>query len=60
MTKSISGQMTVQELCDKLTILCHEGYAQAMVVHVSKGDVIGVADVEMIGDEWALIRSIEV
>ena len=51
--------MTVQELCDKLTVLCHEGYAQAQVRHVTGYEVKTVTDVEMIGDEIALITSRE-
>lgn len=51
--------MTVQELCDKLTVLCHEGHAQAQVRHVTGYEVKDVRDVEMIGDEIALITSKE-
>lgn len=52
-------KMTVQELCDKLTVLCHEGYAQAQVRHVTGYEVKAITDVEMVGDEIALITSRE-
>ena len=51
--------MTVQELCDKLTVLCHEGHAQAQVRHVTGYEVKAITDVEMVGDEIALITSRE-
>ena len=51
--------MTVQQLCDELTILCHNGYAQAEVRHVTGYEVKSITGVEMIGDEIALITSKE-
>lgn len=52
-------KMTVQELCDKLTVLCHEGHAQAQVRHVTGFEVKAITDVEMVGNEVALITSRE-
>lgn len=43
--------MTVQELCDELTFLCHEGYAQAKVVATDDGLVVDVKGVEKISTE---------
>ena len=43
--------MTVQELCDELTFLCHEGYAQANVVVADEGLVVDVKGVEKISTE---------
>lgn len=51
--------MTVQELCDELTILAHSGYAQAQVKHISGELVKNVAKIEMVGEEIVLIRSEE-
>ena len=51
--------MTVQQLCDELTILCHNGYAQAEVRHVTGYEVKSITGVEMIGDEIAVITSKE-
>ncbi len=52
-------KMTVQQLCDELTILCHAGYAQAQVRHVTGYEVKAITGVEMVGDEIALITSRE-
>lgn len=52
--------MTVQELCDKLTILCHEGYAQADVKHISGELVKTVNGVEKVGEDSVVIISTEV
>jgi hypothetical protein len=51
--------MTVQQLCDELTTLCHEGHAQAEVRHVTGYEVKAITGVEMVGDEIALITSRE-
>lgn len=49
--------MKIQQLCDELTMLCHNGHAQADVKLVS-GDVIkNVGGIEMIGEDAALIVS---
>lgn len=52
--------MTVQELCDKLTTLCHEGYAQADVKHISGELVKTVNGVEKVGDDTVIIRSTKI
>ena len=49
--------LTVQELCDKLTLISHSGYAQAVVRHVDGDLVRPVTDIEMVGDEIALLVS---
>ena len=49
--------MTIQELCDELTILAHSGFAQAEVKHVSGELIKNIADVKMIGDDTALLVS---
>lgn len=54
--KEIKG-LTVQELCDKLTVLCHNGHAQAIVRHSAGLEVLPVTDISMIGDAIALLRS---
>ena len=49
--------MKIQQLCDELTMLCHNGHAQADIKFIS-GDVIkNVGGIEMIGDDAALIVS---
>ena len=52
--------MTVQELCDKLTTLCHEGYAQAEVKHISGELVKTVNGVEKVGEDSVVIISTKV
>lgn len=49
--------LTVQELCDKLTALCHDGHAQAVVRHCAGLEVLPITDITMIGDAIALLRS---
>ena len=49
--------LTVQELCDKLTVLCHNGHAQAVVRHCVGFEVKPITGVVMIGDTIAMITS---
>lgn len=49
--------MTIQQACDKLTELCHQGYAQARLMFISGSDVKEVENFEMLGDDTALVRS---
>ena len=49
--------MTIQEACDKLTELCHQGHAQARLMFISGYDVKEVENFEMLGDDTALVRS---
>lgn len=49
--------MTIQELSDKLTILCHEGYAQATVKHISGEFVKNITGIELVGKDIALLTS---
>ena len=55
--EAIKKGLTVRELCDKLTLICHSGFANAVVRHVDGDLVRPVTDVEMIGEEIALITS---
>ena len=55
--EAIKKGLTVQEHCDKLTLICHSGFANAVVRHVSGDLVRPVTDVEMVGEEIALIIS---
>ena len=55
--EAIKKGLTVQELCDKLTVLSHNGHAQAIVRHVTGDLVRPITDVEMVGDEIALLTS---
>ena len=57
--EAIKKGLTVQELCDKLTLICHSGFANAVVRHVTGDLVRPVTDVEMVGEEIALILSRE-
>lgn len=50
-------EMTVQELCDKLTELCHKGHAQAIVRHGVGFEIKGISGVVMIGDGIAMLTS---
>ena len=49
--------LTVQELCDKLTLLCHNGYAQATVRHAVGFEIREISGVVMIGDYIAMLTS---
>ena len=49
--------LTVQELSDKLTALCHNGHAQAIVRHCVDFTIRDVGNVVMIGEETAMISS---
>lgn len=53
--------MTIQQLCDQLTSLCHEGHAQAQIKIVSGFEVKNVTGIEFIGKEHevAVIKSEE-
>ena len=57
--EAIKKGLTVQELCDRLTVLSHDGHAQAIVRHVTGDLVKAVTGVEMVGDEIALLTSRE-
>lgn len=49
--------MTIQQACDKLTELCHQGHAQAKLMFISGAVVKGVENFEMLGEDTALVRS---
>ena len=49
--------MKIQQLCDELTMLCHNGHAQADIKFVSGALIKNVAGIEMSGDNTALIVS---
>lgn len=49
--------LTVQELCDKLTELCHKGHAQALVRHSAGFEIKDISGVVMIGDAIAMLTS---
>ena len=49
--------MTIQQACDKLTELCHQGHAQARLMFISGADVKEVDNFEMLGDDTTLVRS---
>ncbi len=49
--------LTVQELCDKLTVLCHNGHAQATVKHSAGFEILEISDVVMIGDSIAMLTN---
>ena len=49
--------MTIQQACDKLTELCHQGHAQARLMFISGADVKEVESFEMLGEDTALVRS---
>lgn len=51
---------TVQELCDKLTELCHSGHAQAIVRHCTECQILDVKDVLLISDNAVMLTSKEV
>jgi hypothetical protein len=44
--------LTVQELCDLLTALCHEGHAQAKVKYISGYELKDVTDIKLCGKEF--------
>jgi hypothetical protein len=56
-TPAIATGMTVQELCDKLTTLCHEGYAQAKVSHTVGFVIKDISNVIRIGDTTVMLSS---
>lgn len=49
--------MKIQEACDRLTELCHQGHAQARLMFISGADVKEVENFEMLGDDTVLVRS---
>ena len=51
-------KLTVQQLCDKLTELCHEGLAQYEVLHICGLEIKNITELEVIG-ETVLITSRE-
>ena len=55
--EAIEKGLTVQELCDKLTLICHSGFAKAVVRHVDGDLVRPIKNVEMVGEEIALLTS---
>lgn len=48
--------MTIQELADRLTELCHHGKAQAEIRYVGEYKVHDIAVVVMVDDETAVIQ----
>lgn len=48
--------MTIQQLADRLTELCHHGNAQAEIRYIGEYEVHDIGSVEMMDDETAIIR----
>ena len=48
--------MTVQQLADRLTELCHQGKAQAEIKYIGEYIVHDIGSVEMIDPDTAIIR----
>ena len=48
--------MTIQQLADRLTELCHNGKAQAEIKYVGEYEVHDIGSVEMMDDETAIIK----
>ena len=48
--------MTIQQLADRLTELCHQGRAQAEIQYVGEYLVHDIEKVEMLDEETAIIR----
>ena len=48
--------MTVQQLADRLTELCHQGKAQAEIKYIGEYQVHDIGGVELIDEETAIIR----
>ena len=48
--------MTIQQLADRLTELCHQGRAQAEIKYISGFEIHDIEKVEMLDEETALIR----
>lgn len=51
--------MTIQQLADRLTELCHQGKAQAEIRYVGEYEVHDIGSVEMLDEETAIIKSAE-
>lgn len=53
--------VTIQELCDHLTVLCHEGHAQAEVKMFTDGKMKDVSGISLCGTDFdtAIIESEE-
>lgn len=53
--------MTIQQFCDQLTVLCHEGYAQSKIKVESGMKIKDVTGIEIIGKKYdiAVIKSEE-
>lgn len=48
--------MTVQQLADRLTELCHQGKAQTEIKYIGEYIVHDIGSVEMIDEDTAIIR----
>lgn len=48
--------MTIQQLADRLTELCHQGKAQAEIKYIGEYEVHDIEKVEMLDEETAIIR----
>lgn len=48
--------MTVQQLADRLTELCHQGKAQAEIRYIGEYEVHDIGSVEMMDEETAIIK----
>lgn len=48
--------MTVQQLADRLTELCHQGKALAEIKYIGEYIVHDIGSVEMIDEDTAIIR----
>lgn len=49
--------MTIQEACDRLTELCHQGHAQARLMVICESIVNEVGNFETVGDDSVLVCS---
>ena len=46
--------ITVQELCDRLTTFCHEGYSQSEVKIIIDNRVVNITDVGLCGKDFEI------
>lgn len=50
------GCLTVQQLCDELTMLCHNGHAQADIKIISDNYVKDVKSICLVQDNLIVLR----
>ena len=51
--------MNAQKLCDNITAVCHEGYAQKTVLVKTQSGTYGIKNVELTGETYEFINGVK-